>query len=342
MERPLRVSTSISNPTQPPPLRQPRYGKPGDKPLTSGTPTNTPVRASTTPVSVVALPDVKQPLTAYNNHLLYYLCSTRYRQEPNKSKWARHSQSTTCFCVGLSVYSPLHKAEEPIANPIGRLDGIFNLALFGNSLALTSTMGPKEGYLFMKLIFRIHKLQEFRPISFNRDISGYSVFPHNLNEKLIMNSKSGLTINEIRILMTVLRFTNGYQRTKAPLSLGFIENATLLKPRRIREALKSLERRRIIIKVTPHSSYPKRPAVWKINFNWRDWIFNIRGDKTVQGTNRVISQGTKHSNSQGTNLRTNKDSSPKDRKNKYMGSRNINSDFSEELKKDEVDYQIGG
>jgi hypothetical protein len=46
MERPLRVSTGISSPRPPPPLRQPRYGKPGDKPLTSGTPSKTPVRAT--------------------------------------------------------------------------------------------------------------------------------------------------------------------------------------------------------------------------------------------------------------------------------------------------------
>jgi len=55
MERPLRVSTGISSPNPPPPLRQPRYGKPGDKPLRPGTSFLSPVRANPTTVSGVML-----------------------------------------------------------------------------------------------------------------------------------------------------------------------------------------------------------------------------------------------------------------------------------------------
>lgn len=290
--------------------------------------------------------DRPEKALTFGPHLLYFVRSCRrYSHRPHNQFWPDIAKSTICFNVGLSIYNPPPKAKEPIANfPSERLDGLIDLALFGNSLALPSTMGPKEGYLFMRL--RIVPTPNTRPAIYAqhllRDAPGYTRIAHNINEKLIMNSKSGLSINEIRVLFTILRNTIGRQRVKARLALSFISVATGLMPRRIREALKSLQRKKIIIKTAPHSNYPKQPAEWMVNLNWTEWTLKERGDKPVQGTKPVISRGTKPDNSQGTELCTNKDSFPKDRRDIYTGSKNIEKDFAEELKDDEVDYQIGG
>ena len=55
--------------------------------------------------------------------------------------------SNSCLCVGLYLYSPTQSKRANSDIPSVRLEGLFILALLGNSLAHQSTMGPKEGYL---------------------------------------------------------------------------------------------------------------------------------------------------------------------------------------------------
>jgi len=146
---------------------------------------------------------------------------------------------------------------------------------------------------------------------------GHSRYVHPIVEKLLMNSRSGLSKNECIILNAVIRWTAGMGgRPSAKLSTSYLHLKTHLHPRRIREARKSLIRRNILIEIKEHQRWPPRPKELAVNYCWQEWILGrLSGDKNVQRTKTVHSKGTNRVDAKGTNHRTIKE---RDRKKPFV------------------------
>lgn len=304
MEARPRASISQYSSAIPPPLNRPPFSGPVDNPPRLADHFEMPVRAEYTTALVVYLSS-RNPLTANNYRLLYYLSSTRYRQEPKESIWARHSKKQfLLLCRVFSLY-PYPEAAELIATPIGWLNGFINLALLGNSLALTEHDGTQGGLPFMMLRLDKRKREQSPEVIALRKQGNWTALPHQANERLLM-SADGLNKNEMRIYLMVLRETIGRGIIRARISTSLFARKTGLAPRRIRQSLKLLQEYRVLKQTARHSRYPKIAKEWEIEFSPEEWRL---GDKSVQRTKPIHSQRLKLVPLRRTKLCTSKDSS---------------------------------
>lgn len=171
------------------------------------------------------------------------------------------------------------------------------------------------------------------------DAGEYTILKHNINEKLLMSSKSGLTINEIRILCAVMRQTLGYGHFVARIATSRFEQLTGIHPRNIRVAVKALETRLILTPHRPHCRYPKIAKEWGVNFNENDWMLGkLLGGKSAQGANRVHSERAITSSEQRANQRTIRDKTSLKETNKRFRPTQKHAELIEKLKHDGVKY----
>ena len=98
----------------------------------------------------------------------------------------------------------------------------------------------------------------------------YTKIPNTILEK-IMESKFNGT--QFKLIMAVCRFTYGFQRDSAELSISFLSEATGLNPRNIRRELEILTRRNIIL---AHSEqHGTRARTIGINKEVNQWLEGV-------------------------------------------------------------------
>lgn len=97
------------------------------------------------------------------------------------------------------------------------------------------------------------------------------------------------------IILTVWRFTYGFQRCEHELSITFISKATGLTPRLIRRELKNLIDRNVLL--VSKESTKSDSRVLKFNKDYDTWI---EGTKKTSEDELDLSQGTKKTSQQGT------------------------------------------
>lgn len=167
----------------------------------------------------------------------------------------------------------------------------------------------------------------------------WTAITNQIIEKLLISAESGLTLNEIRVLIAVLRATIGRQKYSAQLSTSYIEKMTHgLWPRTIRIALASLERRKILILYKVHSRKYRRGKEWGVNFDDSTWCLGKQTeDKSAQRTKHSHVERTIDGHSERSNPHTNKERDIKDFK--YTPSKKLNV-YPKELVNDGVKYSI--
>lgn len=171
------------------------------------------------------------------------------------------------------------------------------------------------------------------------DAGGYTILPHDINEKLLMSGKSGLTVNEMRILCAVIRQTLGYGKYCDRIATGRFAQLTGLHPRNIRIAVNALRSRRILTPYRPYSRYPKIAQEWGLNFNEDDWMLGkLSGGKSPQRANRVHSRGVIQPSDQRANQRTIRDTRALKEKNKKIRPTQKHAELIEKMKQDGVKY----
>lgn len=171
------------------------------------------------------------------------------------------------------------------------------------------------------------------------DRGGYTIVPHEISMKLLMSGKSGLTINEIRILCSVLRQSLGYGNYCARIATGRFAQLTGLHPRNIRTAVNALRSRRILRAYRPYSRYPRIAQEWGVNFNESDWMLGkLSGCKSTQRANRTHSKGANSSSGQEVNQRTIKDKKTLREMKKKSGPSKTHAALIEKMNSDGVKY----
>lgn len=104
------------------------------------------------------------------------------------------------------------------------------------------------------------------------------------NELLEVIYRSPFTLNELRILLFIIRETYGYQRIQKDLSIRYIDNGTGIGHRNIHYVLKDLEKMKVII-ISDSPNHKQRKSI-TFNKNYDEWIFenrsrNKNGSKTA-------------------------------------------------------------
>ncbi|MES5265453.1 replication protein [Priestia megaterium] len=88
---------------------------------------------------------------------------------------------------------------------------------------------------------------------------------------------------QLRIIMTVWRYTYGYQRTSHELSISFIANSINVDKTRIKNELKMLIRKNVLIVIKEGSFNRTRVIMFNKNFN--EWKMQCSGTKETEGVN---------------------------------------------------------
>ncbi|MCO1599850.1 replication protein [Desulfosporosinus nitroreducens] len=131
---------------------------------------------------------------------------------------------------------------------------------------------------------------------------------------ILLEKTAQLHLNgtQYSIILTVWRFTYGFQRREHELSITFIANATGTVGRVIKRELKSLIDRNILL-VTKGSTKSESRTL-KFNKDFETWIEGTKKSPAEEGTNQspgdqlVPWQGTKKSPEEGTKKTPNKES----------------------------------
>lgn len=114
------------------------------------------------------------------------------------------------------------------------------------------------------------------------------------NSLLEQTSRLHLNGTQYSIVLTVWRFTYGFQRSEHKLSITFISKATGISARAVKKELKILIDRNIIIVLKESTNADSR--VLKFNKDYESWE---QGNKTSPGEQSIPSQGNNQSPQQG-------------------------------------------
>jgi phage replication O-like protein O len=111
--------------------------------------------------------------------------------------------------------------------------------------------------------------------------NGHTQFPNKLLEKTYSGS---LTLREIRLVLAVARYTFGFHREAAELSVSFLAKGTKLKDRHVKATLKNLFSKNILLVASDYKGVHSRQI--QINEDYDSWIF--RGD---QKSTTIVDRG---------------------------------------------------
>lgn len=107
------------------------------------------------------------------------------------------------------------------------------------------------------------------------------------NELYDVILKIPLTLRELKVLLTVIRFSYGFNRKHAELSLRFISKATHIRFHHISNSIKSLQEKNIITLL--ESSKHKQGRKIKLNKDYETWNFDSspKGNSSQEGNGLV-------------------------------------------------------
>lgn len=91
------------------------------------------------------------------------------------------------------------------------------------------------------------------------------------NELLEAILKSDLSLRELKIVLCVIRFTYGFNRKSAELSLRFISTATNIQHHHVSKTIKILFDRNVLV-INKNYSVGKDSRVISLNKNYESWI----------------------------------------------------------------------
>lgn len=112
------------------------------------------------------------------------------------------------------------------------------------------------------------------------------------NEILEATQQYKFTLNELKIVMCVWRFTYGFNRKSHQMSLSFFENQTGIGRKRLNDSLKKLVECNVLMKETGNAKYSN---VYSFNKYYTDWkiekYVSFAGDTSVQNATTTSVQG---------------------------------------------------
>ena len=97
--------------------------------------------------------------------------------------------------------------------------------------------------------------------------NGYTMIANELYDEGLL--KYQFTLRELKIVLTVIRFSYGFKRKDAELSVRFISNATGIKFHHISNSIKSLQEKNILILL--ESNNHKQGRKLKLNKDYEAW-----------------------------------------------------------------------
>lgn len=141
---------------------------------------------------------------------------------------------------------------------------------------------------------------------------------------ILLEKSAQLHLNgtQYSIILTVWRFTYGFQRREHEMSITFIANATKASGRAVKKELKSLIDRNILL-VTKESTKAESRTL-KFNKDFEAWIEGNKKTPPKQGNNRspgeqsIPCEGNNQSPQQGNNRTPNKESKENLKKDIYI------------------------
>lgn len=107
---------------------------------------------------------------------------------------------------------------------------------------------------------------------------------------------------ELRIIMTIWRYTYGFNRKSHEMSAGFISNAIGVDISRVKKVLKDLIDKKVILVVEEASFNSSR--ILAFNKNFEEWGVenDTRGKKVPQVSERTLPQGSNSTPPQGSKI----------------------------------------
>ena len=126
--------------------------------------------------------------------------------------------------------------------------------------------------------------------------NGYTAIANELLEKIY---QSTLTLREMKIVFAVIRFTFGFNRKSAELSLTFLAQATKIPLRHVQTTIKNLITKKVLIIKSECSGIHSRKL--QLNKNYDNWYLVLTGSVNSKSglvlTNPVNSSDTDSVNS---------------------------------------------
>ncbi len=98
----------------------------------------------------------------------------------------------------------------------------------------------------------------------------YTKIPNQILEQIINGKFNG---TQFKLIMAVCRFTYGFQRDRAELSVSFLSEATGLNPRNIRREIETLTKRRIILAFSEQHGIKARTI--GLNKDTNQWLEGV-------------------------------------------------------------------
>ena len=114
--------------------------------------------------------------------------------------------------------------------------------------------------------------------------NGHTQIANELYEAILI---APLTIREMKIVLTVIRYTYGFNRKEHELSVRFISNATGIKFQHIADSIKTLKAKNVI--TISESNKHKQGRIIKLNKDYETWVFNSsrKGDSSQKSDGSV-------------------------------------------------------
>ncbi len=114
--------------------------------------------------------------------------------------------------------------------------------------------------------------------------NGFTAIPNELFEAILMSS---LTLRELKIVLFVIRYTYGFQRQEAKLSVRFIAEGTGIKFNHIATSIKSLLQKNILYLYENYSH--RKGRIITLNTDYESWYLkNAIILKSYQKRNRYV------------------------------------------------------
>ncbi len=100
--------------------------------------------------------------------------------------------------------------------------------------------------------------------------NGFTAIANELLETIL---KCNFTLRELKIVLTVIRYTDGFNRKEANLSSRFISEATTIKPNHVFAVTKELLNKNVLINRTEQKGVIRR---YQLNKNYDTWLSKSR------------------------------------------------------------------
>ena len=141
------------------------------------------------------------------------------------------------------------------------------------------------------------------------------------NELLEVVQMYRFTLNELKIIMCVWRFTYGFNRKKHEMSLGFIMKHTGLSRSRVNDSLKKLLEYNVINKVNQGNA--KQSNAYQFNKDYESWNLEKYSLFSSTETSTSVRNGTSEQNGTSTSVRNGTGGSVQDGTKEIKDKENI-------------------